>query len=146
LQRKHPGKPMIPGFAEQRESEYIRHGTRCLLATFVVPTGEVCGDVTAHRSNQDFRAHIRHVVRWFCERYPSVERVHWVMDNLNTHWSLEVCQLFAQLNGVAFEPKKLKRGATTACLLDRSGPSARDPFHPQTWLVIPVPRRQQDRP
>lgn len=127
LQRKHPGKPMIPGFAEQRESEYIRHGTRCLLATFVVPTGEVYGDVTAHRTNKDFRTHIRHVVRWLSERYPQVERVHWVMDNLNTHWSLEVCQLFARLNGVAFEPKKLKRGPQRRAFL--TDPAHRHVIH-----------------
>jgi transposase len=110
LQRKHPGKPAAPGLPQLWEPEYIRHGTRCLLATFVVPTGLVCGDVTARRTNQDFRRHIRHVVNWLTERYPQMERVHWVMDNLNTHWSLAVCQLFAQLNGVKFEPKKLKRG------------------------------------
>jgi hypothetical protein len=110
VQRKHPGQPMAPGLPELREPEYIRRGTRCLLATFVVPTGEVYGDVTAHRTNKDFRTHIRHVVGWLGERHPRVERVHWVMDNLNTHWSLAVCQLFARLNGLKFEPKKLQRG------------------------------------
>jgi transposase len=110
LERKHPGKRAEPGLPELREPEYIRHGTRCLLATFVVPTGQVYGDVTAHRTNKDFRAHLRHVVGWLGECYPQAKRVHWVMDNLNTHWSLEVCQLFARLNGVKFEPKQLKRG------------------------------------
>lgn len=110
LQRKHPGKPAVPGRIELREPEYIRHGTRCLLATFVVPTGEVFGDVTARRTNQDFRRHIRHTVTWLETQYPKATKFHWVMDNLNTHWSLEVCRLFARLNGVKFEPKQLKRG------------------------------------
>jgi len=110
LERKHPGKPAAPGLPALWEPEYIRHGTRCLLATFVVPTGEIYGDVTARRTNQDFRRHIRHVVDWLGERYPEVKRIHWVMDNLNTHWSLAVCQLFARLNGIQFEPKKLQRG------------------------------------
>jgi hypothetical protein len=111
LERKHPGKPTGPGLIELRESEYIRHGTRCLLATFVVPTGRVYGDVTARRTNQDFRRHIRHSVEWLEGHYGQAVKFHWVMDNLNTHWSLKVCQLFAQLNGVPFEAKKLKRGA-----------------------------------
>jgi hypothetical protein len=110
LERKYPGKPAQPGLPQLWEPEYIRHGTRCLLATFVVPTGHVYGDVTARRTNQDFRAHLRHTVTWLAVRYPQVQKVHWVMDNLNTHWSLEVCRLFARLNGILFEPKKLKRG------------------------------------
>lgn len=110
LERKHPGKPVRPGYVELREPEYIRHGTRCLLASFVVPTGQVYGDVTAHRTNQDFRAHLRHMVAWLREHFPQATKFHWVMDNLNTHWSLEVCRLFARLNGVKFEPKQLRRG------------------------------------
>lgn len=110
LQRKHPGKPAGPGLVELREPEYIRHGTRCLLATFVVPTGAVYGDVTARRTNQDFRRHIRHTVAWLAGRYPQATKFHWVMDNLNTHWSLPVCRLFARLNGVKFDAKELKRG------------------------------------
>jgi transposase len=110
LERKYPDKPAVPGRPALREAEYIRLGTRCLLATFVVPTGWVYGDVTARRTNRDFRAHLRHTVTWLGQRYPQVQKVHWVMDNLNTHWSLEVCRLFARLNGIKFEPKKLKRG------------------------------------
>jgi len=103
-----------------REPEYVRHGTRCLLATFVVPTGQVYGDVTARRTNQDFRAHIRHTVAWLGQHYPRATKFHWVMDNLNTHWSLEVCQLFARLNGVKFEPTRLKRGPQRRAFLTDS--------------------------
>jgi transposase len=110
LERKHPGKPAGPGRIELREPEYIRHGTRCLLASFVVGSGEVYGDVTARRTRQDFCRHLRHTVAWLGEHYPRATKFHWVMDNLNTHWSLEVCALFARLNGVKFEPRKLRRG------------------------------------
>src|SRR5262249_49805261 len=81
LERKHPGKPVQPKLPQLWEPEYLRHGTRCLLATFVVPTGHVYGDVTARRSNQDFRAHLRRTVAWLTQRYPQVRKVHWVMDN-----------------------------------------------------------------
>jgi len=127
LERKHPGKPARPGLVELREPEYIRHGTRCLLASFVASTGEVYGDVTARRTNQDFRAHLRHTVLWLGRRYPEVGRVHWVMDNLNTHWSLEVCRLFARLNGLKFEPKKLKRGPQRRAFL--TDPTHRHVIH-----------------
>ncbi len=117
LQRKHPTKPLQPGRAALEESEYIRHGTRCLLATFVVPTGQVYGEVTARRTNQDFRRHIRHTVAWLAAHGPQAWKYHWVMDNLNTHWSLEVCALFARLNGIKHEPKKLRRGRERVAFL-----------------------------
>lgn len=127
LQRAHPGKPAAPGLPAMWEPEYIRHGTRVLLATLVVPTGLVYGDVTAHRTNQDFRAHIRHTVEWLGVRYPQATKFHWVMDNLNTHWSLAVCRLFARLNGVKFEPKKLRRGPQRRAFL--TDPSHRHVIH-----------------
>jgi DDE superfamily endonuclease len=120
LERKHPDKPATPGHIALREPEYIRHGTRCLLATFVVPTGQVYGDVTAHRTNDDFRAHIRRTVTWLQQQYPQATRYHWVMDNLNTHWSLPVCRLFAQLNGVPFEAKQLQRGPERRAFLTKA--------------------------
>src|SRR6187431_2761187 len=40
LQRKYPTTPAQPGKPEKREHEYIRHGTRCLIASLVVPTGQ----------------------------------------------------------------------------------------------------------
>ena len=45
LQRKHPTRPAAPGYPERREFEYVRHGTRCLLASFCVATGEVAWDL-----------------------------------------------------------------------------------------------------
>jgi hypothetical protein len=41
LERKYPTQPVEPGKPEKREQEYIRHGTRALIASFVVPTGQV---------------------------------------------------------------------------------------------------------
>lgn len=127
LERKHPTQRVLPGLPERREFEYIRHGTRCLLASFVVPTGWVYGDVTARRTNQDFRAHIRNTVAWLAEHYPKAERVHWVMDNLNTHWSLEVCRLFARLNGIKCAERQLKRGPQRRAYL--TDPNQRHVIH-----------------
>jgi hypothetical protein len=41
----------------------------------------------------------------------------WVMDNLNTHWSLDVCRLVARWCQVPFEPEKLKKGVQRRAFL-----------------------------
>lgn len=106
LERKHPTPPLRPGQPERQEFEYIRHGTRCLIATLVVPTGQVLGDVSARRTCRDYCRHLRQVAAQF----PGVKRFHWVMDNLNTHWSLALCRLVARLSGVQFAPQRLRTG------------------------------------
>lgn len=113
LEPKYPTKPARPGEPARREFEYIRHGTRCLIASLAVPTGIVIGDVLAHRTSADFCRHIRHVTKQF----PDIERFHWVMDNLNTHWSLDLCRTLARLSHVPFHPKSLKSGAQRRAFL-----------------------------
>jgi transposase len=92
LERARPTLLARPGLDERRDAEYIRHGTRCLTASRVVATGQVIGSVTQQRGRWDFVRHIRDVVA----RFPGVKRFHWVMDNLNTHWSLELCRYLAR--------------------------------------------------
>ena len=106
LQRKHPTIAAQPGIPEKREHEYLRHGTRALIASFAVPTGQVVWDLGVTRTSVDFVAHLAHVVAQF----PNQKRFHWVMDNLNTHWSLDVCELMAQLNGLPFHKRTLGTG------------------------------------
>ena len=65
LERKHADLPMQPGHVLRREFEYIRHGTRCLIGSLGVPTGQVFGSVTARRGRWDFVRHIRDVVVQF---------------------------------------------------------------------------------
>ena len=114
LERKYPDRPAEPGGrVARREFEYIRHGTRCLLATLVVPTGRVLADVTARRTSLDFFRHIRGVT----EQFPEVGKFHWVLDNLNTHWSLSLCRLVAKLSGIRCPVKALKRGPARRAFL-----------------------------
>jgi len=107
LEPKYPTKPARPGEPARREFEYLRHGTRCLIASLAVPTGVVIADVLAPRTSADFCRHIRHVAKQF----PDIGRFHWVMDNLNTHWSLDLCRTLARLSDVGFEAKSLKTGS-----------------------------------
>ena len=123
LERLHPTKPARPGTPELQEFEYIRHGTRCLLASLVVPTGRVIGSVTERRGTWDFVRHIRDVA----ELFPDVARFHWVMDNLNTHWTFELCQYLGKLSGVWDGRPPLRTGAQRRAFL--TDPSHRHVVH-----------------
>ncbi len=123
LQRKYPTQPLEPGKPEKREHEYIRHGTRALIASFAVPTGEVVWNLGQTRTSQDFAAHIDHVATHFRE----MQRFDWVLDNLNTHWSLDVCRVVAELSEVPFVPKDLKTGTQRRLFL--TDPSHKHVFH-----------------
>lgn len=106
LERARPTLPMTAGREERRDPEYIRHGTRCLLATRVVATGQVIGSVLQQRGTWDFVRHIRDVV----ELFPNVRRFHWVMDNLNTHWTFALCRYLGRLSGLWDERPCLRTG------------------------------------
>jgi len=106
LQRKYPTQPARPGHPEKQEFEYIRHGTRTLITSFVVATGEVVWDLGPTRTSVDFARHIGQVACYF--RHAS--GFDWVVDNLNTHWSMEVCEWIAAFSDVSFNPWELRTG------------------------------------
>src|SRR5262249_4192404 len=106
LERKAPTKPAQPGRRERREHEYIRHGTRVLINSLAVATGHIAWTLGTTRTAADFVAHLKHVY----QSLPPMLRYDWIMDNLNTHWSLAVCCLVAQWCQVPFDPKQLKTG------------------------------------
>jgi hypothetical protein len=53
LERQYPTQPIEPGKPEKREHEYIRHGTRVLIASFVVPTGQVVWNLVVNHRDFD---------------------------------------------------------------------------------------------
>ncbi len=123
LERKYPTQPVQPGKPEKREHEYIRHGTRALIASFVVPTGQVVWNLGKTRTSADFVAHLANVV----QQLPDMQRYDWVVDNLNTHWSLALCRLVAGWCNVPFVAKDLLRGVQRRAFL--SDPSHKHVFH-----------------
>lgn len=123
LQRKYPPQPMAPGKPEKREHEYLRHGVRALIASFVVATGPVVWNLGQTRPSEDFATHLANVV----QQLPDMQRYDWVVDNLNTHWSREVCRLVAQWCKVPFVAKDLRRGVQRRAFL--SDPSHQHVFH-----------------
>ncbi len=65
----------------------------------------------------DWAAHLRHVAGQF----PNMKGFDWIVDNLNTHWSLEVCQLVAELGDLKIDERQLRTGAQRrAFLTDKS--------------------------
>src|SRR5947209_6908887 len=50
-----------------------------------------------------------------------------IVDNLNTHWSLEVCKHIAALSAVPFESRQLRTGAQRRAFL--TDPSHKHVFH-----------------
>src|SRR4029434_4946587 len=121
--RKYPTHWPQPGQPEKREQEYIRHGVRALLASFVVPTGQVLWNLGMTRTSEDFAAHLRTVVT----QLPEMQRYDWVVDNLNTHWSLDVCRLVAAWCDIPFVPKALQRGVQRRAFM--SDPTHKHVFH-----------------
>jgi transposase len=126
LQRKYPTQLARPGHPEKREHEYIRHGTRALIASFVVPTGEVVWNLGPTRTSIDFANHLKQVA----DRFGDWDRITWVVDNLNTHWSREACAVLAALNRLAFEPRRLRTGAERRAFLT-------DPEHHYRFVFTP---------
>lgn len=96
LERAAPTLPMRPGQVERREYEYIRHGTQCLTANFVVATGTVIAPtVGATRNEKDFAEHIKQTIATGA----LAERWIFILDGLNTHFSESLVNLVAELEG-----------------------------------------------
>lgn len=81
LERIHPKKLAKPGVAGRYEFEYVRHGTKTLIAALDVATGKVFGQVRDTRKADD----LIEFMEALAERYPSGD-VYVVWDNLNIHY------------------------------------------------------------
>lgn len=106
LERAMPDIPMTPGKPCRRDSRYIRHGTTAFLGVFRVGTGKVWGTFTAKRPATVVAAFLRRV----CESVPGAREIHFVMDQLSTHWHDEICKFVAELSGIPYDPKALRTG------------------------------------
>jgi transposase len=76
-------QPVLPLRAKQPRSwtnEYVRHGTRTVLASLEIKTGQVLARVKQSRTSADFLSFMDEVVA----AYPK-QRLCVILDNLNTH-------------------------------------------------------------
>ena len=96
LERAAKSLPMKPGHVERREFEYVRHGTKALIAAFDVATGKVRGTIGDTRTEADFVAFLETLFA----SAPLTASWEVVCDNLNTHMSEGVARLVAQLCGI----------------------------------------------
>jgi transposase len=80
LERRHPTRWPTRGQPGRREFEYIRRGTRTLIAAFNPHDGQVFGRITRRRRLADLLAFMEALA----DQYPT-GRVYVVWDNLNIH-------------------------------------------------------------
>jgi transposase len=98
LGRRHPTFVGRDGVVH-REFEYVRHGTRCLLAAFDVRTGQVIAELVPRRTGEALVAFMQRVADAFPRKI-----IHVVWDNLNTHGDGKAARwtLFNERNGERF--------------------------------------------
>ena len=102
LQDSRPSLPMSSGKPAQIDYEYVRAGT-CNIFVAVEPRGgHRITQVTAHRGKVDFVRFAQHLIS---RVYRSAQRIHLVVDNLNTHF--EKC--FVETLGAKAAKKLLRR-------------------------------------
>lgn len=80
LGRKHPPKPMEPGRPERVDHEYVRHGTKSLIAALLVHKGEVVGECYDRHRHQEFLDFLHQIENTFPDK-----ELHLIVDNLSSH-------------------------------------------------------------
>lgn len=108
LQAKAPLCPDLPADTNKprcEEFEYVRNGTTDVMAFFNPKNGQIFAKCTTNHNTQT-------LIRVFTEHVntlPCNASIHYVMDNLNTHFNEEFCKSVADLSNVTYTP--LKTGA-----------------------------------
>ena len=132
LQRLHPTKPMRPGEPERREFEYIRHGTRCLIASREVATGTlIAPSLGPTRKKEDFITHVAGVVA----TDPDAPWV-FIVDCLDIHRSHALVDWVAQRDGLKDAVAALRQQKT----LTKAGRMSflSDPSHRIRFVYTPT--------
>lgn len=80
LGRKHPPEPMRPGKPERIDHEYVRHGTKSLIAALLVHKGDVIGKCYDRHRHQEFLDFLKQIEAAFPEK-----ELHLIVDNLSVH-------------------------------------------------------------
>ena len=99
LERAAETKPMRAGEVEKQESEYIRHGTQCLIGNLKIATGKMIAPrIGETRTEEDFVNHIKQTL----QTNPAAAWI-FVLDQLNTHKSEGLVKLVASECEIAEE-------------------------------------------
>lgn len=113
-----PDQPMQPGQPVRQEFEYSRHGTLALLAMMQVNSGEIHGVNVPERTNPvTAQALTGYFEDLLAGGYRAIDIV---LDQLNTHYSVDLVQGVARLCGEPVPPdKEIKTGAQRRAWLSR---------------------------
>jgi len=80
------------GKPKRRDYEYKRNGTRNIFVTTEPKGGHREVTVTKRRTRVDFAEEIRRIVT--LKRYSETTKIHFVLDNLNTHFEKSIIETF----------------------------------------------------
>lgn len=104
LERLFPHKPVRPGSIKKIEHHYRRHGIRNLIASFVVATGEVFGNLYSRNRNFELTNHLTQMFN----KHHTYDEVHIIADNYGTATHMNTCLLVAKFCKIHISKEKLK--------------------------------------
>lgn len=104
VERLFPDKFVKPGHVKKREHSYIRHGTKNLIAGFVVSTGKIYGRCYDRNRNIEFRD----ILFLIYEKNKTRDEIHFIADNYGTSTHLNTCLLVAKLCKIEIDEADLK--------------------------------------
>lgn len=87
-----PSEPAAPGKIAKQDYEYRRGGTCSVFVAVEPKAGKRFTQARPRRTRADFARFVRDLLK----RYPDAERVHLVLDNLNTHNDKSLIQTFGE--------------------------------------------------
>lgn len=123
---------MQSGRVEQREFEYIRHGTLSLISNLDVATGQIVTPTLGPtRTEEDFAAHIERTI-------DADEDAVWlfITDQLNTHQSEALVRLVAQRCGLSDELGVKGKSGVLQSMSSRAA-FLSDPSHRIQFVYVP---------
>jgi len=130
-----PAQPMRPGQPVRLEFEYARHGTLVLFATMLVHSGEVIARTRSNRTNPVTAEVMSELFAELLEA--GYKNIDVVLDQLNTHWSVELVKVVARLCGLPEPPAAaIKKGPQRRAWLEEPNKPIVFYFTPKhaSWL------------
>lgn len=86
------GRPTKPGKPRRRDYEYERNGVRNIFLAVEPKAGFRTVSVTKHRKKPDLAHEIERIIT--LPRYSAAQKIHIVVDNLNTHFEKSFYETF----------------------------------------------------
>jgi hypothetical protein len=93
---RRPAQALRPGYPRRRDYEYVRHGTRNVFLWVEPKAGRRHTWVALRRTKEDFAKAMRYMANVLYPA-PQVERIDLVIDNLNTHTTDTLIEIFGKL-------------------------------------------------